>query len=422
MSDTRDLLRSAVNDFEPTPDAFERVLLRRDRKRRNARIGAGIVGIAIFALAALGLTRLLETERTTGIPEPTQPTNGRWVVFSAFHLDPDPNAPQASRGERFDLYVAEADGSARPLVGTREVGTRRGCPTFSPDGSMLAYGQTVGGEKTVVVSGFSSAGELRAPTIEIPLPTSTSFVDPCPVWSPDGLRLATVAPGLGVLIADPNGATMLVELQAYGLVEGGGVDLEWSPDGSQLALLASTSASEKALWLVPREGGVAHRLSTFVSYSGDMTWTPDGRSVVVAGGPCCEGGDAHVEVVDVATGEEREIPLPAAWDPSTIIQILSTGSDRFVVMRASERGWRAPEWLDLQGGVTRIDLAYPPSSFISLSPDREQLLYVTYDPSRPSRGQSVVAVHLETGEATRYSQWSPGGFGDNYSALAWQPG
>ena len=104
------------------------------------------------------------------------------------------------------------------------------------------------------------------------------------------------------------------------------------------------------------------------------------------------------------------------------MQILSTGTDRFVVMRASERGWRPPEWLDLQGGVTRIYLAYPPSSFISLSPDRERLLYVTYDPSQPSRGQSVVAVHLETGETTRYSQWSPGGFGDNFSTFAWQPG
>ncbi len=111
MSDTRDLLRSAVEDFEPAPDAFERVLVRRDRKRRNARVAAGIVGVAIFVLAALGLARLLESERTTGLPEPT---NGRWVVFSALHLDPDPDAPQVSRGRDLNLYVSDGDGHGSP--------------------------------------------------------------------------------------------------------------------------------------------------------------------------------------------------------------------------------------------------------------------------------------------------------------------
>ena len=71
MSETRELLRPAVEGFEPMPDAFERVLDRRDRKQRNRRVAAGVVGIAIFALAAFGLARLLTSEPEPAVPEPT---------------------------------------------------------------------------------------------------------------------------------------------------------------------------------------------------------------------------------------------------------------------------------------------------------------------------------------------------------------
>ena len=56
MSDTRELLRRGVEGFEPMPDAFERVLVRRDRKRWNQRIKAGAVGIAVFVAAVWFVT------------------------------------------------------------------------------------------------------------------------------------------------------------------------------------------------------------------------------------------------------------------------------------------------------------------------------------------------------------------------------
>jgi Tol biopolymer transport system component len=369
------------------------------------------------------LARVLDTQRTPTIPESPQPRNGKWVVFSALHLDPDPGAPSWSRGRDASLFVGGPDGSARLLVENERRAGSTSCPAFSPDGSMLAYGRTGGRQNTVVVTGFSPDGDLRAPRIVIPVPSSASFIGSCPVWAPDGRRLATVAPGRGVLIADPRGPTRLVELEVYGLVEGG-VDLEWSPDGSQLAILVSSSPSEQELWLVVRQGGVARRLSEFASDPGGgaMAWTEDGRSLVVAGGECCGKRPPYVQLVDVSTGSGRELQLPAAWDGSTIMQILSIGDDRFVVMRADLEGWSPPEMLDLKGRVSSLGhLRYQPTSFISVSPDRTDLLYVTYDPSQPARGQAVVAVPLDGGEPTRYSPSTPQGFGDNYSTFAWQP-
>jgi hypothetical protein len=64
LSDTRELLQRGVDGFEPMPDAFERVLVRRDRKRRNQRIAAGVVGIAVFVAAIWVVTSVGSFDRT----------------------------------------------------------------------------------------------------------------------------------------------------------------------------------------------------------------------------------------------------------------------------------------------------------------------------------------------------------------------
>ena len=51
MSDVRTILERGVGGSTPPPDGYERMLRRRDRKRRNQRITAGVVGIAIFVAA-----------------------------------------------------------------------------------------------------------------------------------------------------------------------------------------------------------------------------------------------------------------------------------------------------------------------------------------------------------------------------------
>ena len=78
MNETTELLRRGVGDFEPTPDAFERVLARRDRKRRNQRVAAGVLGIAVFALAATGSVRLLGSGPAPAA-DPRTSFPGTWI-------------------------------------------------------------------------------------------------------------------------------------------------------------------------------------------------------------------------------------------------------------------------------------------------------------------------------------------------------
>jgi hypothetical protein len=81
MTETKELLRRGVGGFEPTPDAFEHVLTRRDRKQRNRRVAAGVLGIAVFALGALAFVRLLGSEGTPA-SDPRSPFAGTWVSTS----------------------------------------------------------------------------------------------------------------------------------------------------------------------------------------------------------------------------------------------------------------------------------------------------------------------------------------------------
>src|SRR5262245_8320034 len=64
MSDVRTILERGVGGAAPPPDGFERMLRRRDRTRRNRRIVAGVVGIAVFGAAVWMVTNVSSLDRS----------------------------------------------------------------------------------------------------------------------------------------------------------------------------------------------------------------------------------------------------------------------------------------------------------------------------------------------------------------------
>lgn len=64
MIDERDL-EQAERVFSPPDGSFDRFLRRRDRKRRNRRISAGVVGIAVFVVAVWIVTSGGAFDRST---------------------------------------------------------------------------------------------------------------------------------------------------------------------------------------------------------------------------------------------------------------------------------------------------------------------------------------------------------------------
>jgi hypothetical protein len=104
MSDVRTILERGVGGATPPPDGFERMLRRRDRKRRNQRIAAGAVGIAIFVAAVWIVTTGGPLDRSqpasTG---PTIPPASERVGFIG--LPPEGATPSAPQGGELVLSL-----------------------------------------------------------------------------------------------------------------------------------------------------------------------------------------------------------------------------------------------------------------------------------------------------------------------------
>jgi hypothetical protein len=62
--DEREIVRVAVERLAPPEPAYERLVERRDRKRRNQRIAAGVVGFAVFVAAVWIVTSGLSLDRS----------------------------------------------------------------------------------------------------------------------------------------------------------------------------------------------------------------------------------------------------------------------------------------------------------------------------------------------------------------------
>jgi hypothetical protein len=125
----RELFEQAVHRFAPTEPALERLLRRRDRKRRNQRIAAGVVGIAVALAVALTGASLIRSEPVPA-DQPSPVRNGEIVLVKGlfWRSDSDPEL----------IAVDPGTGVVRSLVTCdQECGISPGA--WSPGGSHLLY-------------------------------------------------------------------------------------------------------------------------------------------------------------------------------------------------------------------------------------------------------------------------------------------
>ena len=176
-----------------------------------------------------------------------------------------------------------------------------------------------------------------------------------PRWSPHGDRVAFLAHD------DATGHTQAFILPAQGEARRltafpqGAERLTFSPDGDSLAVIAAEVPATREgldrfndafevghddyltirppdplhLWLVPLSGGAPRRLTTGPGSLGTsiwgaspVTWSPDGRLIVVTRTVSAHSGDAdqsHIEAVDVTTGALRRLTDRTALESSPTV-------------------------------------------------------------------------------------------------------
>ena len=131
-------------------------------------------------------------------------------------------------------------------------------PTFSPDGSQVAF--TWDGEDQdnvdIYVKAIGSEQPLRL--------TSDPARDGSPAWSPDGTRIAFLRDKAGggseVRLVPPTGGRERRLAEVGATAEHG---LAWSPDGRKLAIVDRSSPGEPfGIFLLDIESGVKARLTS----------------------------------------------------------------------------------------------------------------------------------------------------------------
>jgi TolB protein len=247
------------------------------------------------------------------------------------------------QGQKYRLIIADSDGYNEHVVLANNEPIMS--PSWSPDGSYLAYASFETGHAAVYVQSLYT----NQRTVVADFRGSNS----APAWSPDGKQLAVVLTrdgGSQIYLVRPDGTDL------RRITFNGGIDTEpnFSPDGKYL-LFSSDRGGSTQIYRMPVGGGAAQRMTFGAGNNFSPRHSPDGKSFVFAH---LENGKFYVAIQDFQTGQMMLV-TEGGWEkkPSfapngKIILFASEARGRGILATVSSDG-RVKQHMFTQSGDAR---------------------------------------------------------------------
>jgi Tol biopolymer transport system component len=270
------------------------------------------------------LVRALELASVATTRAPVRRATGAWWAWAAAASLVAVGGAALVRHYSHPAAPAKADASLEVVPLTTYPG-REGEPTFSPDGSQVAFSWDGGDEQNldIYVKAIGAEPPLRL--------TSDPASDGSPAWSPDGTRIAFLRERSGggseVLVVPPVGGPERRLVEVEGRADEG---LAWSPDGRSLAVVDRVTPQEPAgIFLLDLATGSKMRLTSprAPTWDDQPAFSPDGATVAFLRPPLL-----GVFLVSARGGEPRMLTAEGNWRNR-----LAWSPDGQAVLLAAER-------------------------------------------------------------------------------------